>query len=386
MVEEKPKPRRVLHLIPTLGYGGAERQLAYLAHGLRDVGWEVHVGLLGAGQNLERLRESNATGHFLEYSSHYDPALLARVRRLIRRVEPAVVQTWIPMMDILGGLSALSCNVPWILSERSAPAEIPASAKLRVRAFLARRAFAVVSNSLGGDAYWAARLGPTVVHRVIPNALPLSEIEAAAAADPESLGFPRDARIAIYVGRLEPLKNIPLLLETLAGFVQEGGFALLCGVGALAPEVERWIRSEGLGDRIVAPGYLPNVFSWLKRADVFISLSQYEGMPNAVMEAMAAGCPLVLSDIPAHRAVLDEDSAVFVDPGDPRTTREALLSVVRRPDVAAARVRAARERAAHWSVAALAGQYASLYERASAHSIHRDALPAPLVIDRGEDA
>ena len=116
---------RVLHLITNLGQAGAERQVTYLACGLADLGWEVHVGHLEPGRNpddnLARLERAGVTRHLVPNTGSYDWRTPLRLRRLIRELRPDVVQTWIPMMDVIGGGAALSSRVPWIVSERNTP-------------------------------------------------------------------------------------------------------------------------------------------------------------------------------------------------------------------------------------------------------------------------
>ena len=83
---------------------------------------------------------------------------------------------------------------------------------------------------------------------------------------------------------------------------------ILCGEGPQRSELEVMRHKLGLDADVHFTGHLPAASVWalMKKASVFVSLSAYEGCPNTVMEAMACGCPLVLSDIPAHREILDE--------------------------------------------------------------------------------
>ncbi|HMA54166.1 MAG TPA: glycosyltransferase, partial [Acidobacteriota bacterium] len=92
---------RILHLIPKLSAGGAERQLSYLASELARGGHEVHIGYSREGP--ERPDLIGVVLHRLESRSNYSPLLLRQLVRLIRSVKPDVVQTWILQMDILGG-------------------------------------------------------------------------------------------------------------------------------------------------------------------------------------------------------------------------------------------------------------------------------------------
>src|SRR5256885_5126301 len=106
----------ILHLIPTLGGGGAERQLTYLAAALQRLGAKVHVGYLHEGPNLDRLLSDQVATHCLGPIGNYDIRLIRRISGLIRRVRPDLIQTWLTQMDILGGGAALCHGTPFVLS------------------------------------------------------------------------------------------------------------------------------------------------------------------------------------------------------------------------------------------------------------------------------
>jgi len=100
----------------------------------------------------------------------------------------------------------------------------------------------------------------------------------------------------------------------------------------------------------------------MRRAAVCVSPSHFEGSPNVVLEAMAAGVPLVVSDIPEHRELLDDRSARFVDPRSAEQLALAIESVLEDPAAAAQRALAARERAAQYDVRAVARRYSDVYQ------------------------
>ena len=99
----------------------------------------------------------------------------------------------------------------------------------------------------------------------------------------------------------------------------------------------------------------------MKRAQAFVSLSWREGQPNAVQEAMASGCPLVLSDIPGHREIADEGCALLVPPDSPEAVARALRAVLDDPGAARERAVRARARVQALSIPTLASRYEAVY-------------------------
>ncbi|HZH32569.1 MAG TPA: glycosyltransferase [Pyrinomonadaceae bacterium] len=348
---------KILYCIPNLKHGGAERQLSYLAAALAAGGHEVHVASSRGGPNLARMESAGVKWHPLGGSGNRDPVIFYRLLRLMRRLRPDIVQTILTPMDILGGAAALLTRTRWVLRESSSAPLYAAGWRNRLRLSLGRRADAVVSNSAGGDAYWRSAPGAQAL-RVIPNAIPFDEIAQADSA--RAGGFDPAAKVVLYAGRMDEGKNVESLIAALARVAAEVPFvAVMCGDGPHRPHLERMARSLGLAHRVVFKGYVDNLWDIMKRADVLVSLSRVEGCPNVVLEAMACGCPLVVSDIPAHREMLDEHSARFADPDDTIKAAADIKAILAHGD--AARARAARECAAGRPVETTARCYEQLY-------------------------
>jgi glycosyltransferase involved in cell wall biosynthesis len=135
----------------------------------------------------------------------------------------------------------------------------------------------------------------------------------------------------------------------------------LAGVGPTEPLIRQLVVDLGIAGRVLMPGYVEDVWTWIKRADVLVSISLFEGRPNAVLESMACGCPLVVSDTPAHRELLGNDMACFVDPRNPKAVADALLDVLRDREAARRRVMCARRRVEEWSVRNVVREYDRVY-------------------------
>ena len=353
---------RVLHCIPGMGGGGAERQLAYLARELTRLGWDVHVALAAGGPNFGRLRTSGATLHLLDGRSSYDPRILVRLIQTVERVQPDLVQVWILQMEVLGAIAAQLKQVPWILSERCAEPAYPPTVKHRLRTWLAGGAAAVISNSAGGDSYWKERLNGSVLRYIIPNALPLTEIDRTAAATAETTGCAPGTKVVLFAGRLIAQKDPETLIRALVPVLDRPDVvAVIAGEGPLRERVSTLIRRLHLEDRVRLTGFVGDIWAWMKRASVFVSPTLFEGHPNAVLEAMACGCPLVVSDIPPHREFLDGESALLVPPGDAGPLGEAIVNVLAHPDAAARRASQASRIVRQWSLEKIACDYDRTY-------------------------
>lgn len=356
---------KILNFISALSGGGAERQLSYLAPELARMGHDVSIAYSKEGPHKPEL--PGVLLYELKTRSNYDPYLLWQAVRLIRRIKPDIIHTWILQMDILGGIAAKLNRVPWIFREPSSAMAYPLTWKYRLRVRVSSGARAIVANSLGGEEYWKTRL-PHKRRYLVPNGLPLQEIDSTPAALPSGLAQ-SEAPIVLYVGRLSSdvtaTKNLRAFLEVLAGVRQKQKVVgILCGEGPQRYELERLRHKLGLDADLHFIDYLPAVSVWalMKKAVLFVSLSAYEGCPNAVMEAMACGCPLVLSDIPAHRALLGSDSALFVDPANIQETAETILLALRDMDTVKTRALTAKQKIREWSIAGMARNWERVYQ------------------------
>lgn len=340
-----------------MGGGGAERALSQLAGPLALAGCDVHVALLRGGAHEERLAASGATIHRIDVYGNYDPRLIWSIDRIVRRVRPQILQTWLTQMDVAGGFVARIRKLPWILSERSSGVGYKRSAKNRLRVAVAGGAMLIQANSRGGADFWAEKQ-PRIPRVVVPNPLPLAQIEAAPPADVQRFG---GRPVILYVGRLSHIKNIMNLVQAIEDIPD--GVLVMLGEGNLEADVRGWIAERNLSGRIVLEGFVSDVWSRMKSATMLVSVSAYEGRPNAVLEAAAARVPLVLSDIPAHRDLLGPPGgALFVDGGDPKSIAAGICEVLRDPAAAGQRARNAYTAVAPCTPDVVAAEQMRVYE------------------------
>ncbi len=350
-------------MILTMTGGGAERQLAFLAPALGNRGHDVHVAYVFPGANSDSLTGSPCTLHHLAASRKWSPLLLAQSFSLVGRLRPDVVHTWLTHFDIVGGTTARTLRVPWVMSERSAALSYPPTLLNRMRVVVGRRAGMIVPNSEGGASYWIASGADPARIEILPNFVPIAEIEAAPRIEDERLSD--DAELIVHVGRLSPEKNVRFLVDALAHVFQARPHArlVLCGDGPLRAELSAQVEANGLADLVIFTGFVPNVASWLKRASVVVAVSRCEGHPNAVLEAVAAGVPVVVSDIPAYRSILGDDSASFVAEDDAQAIAAAIVSTLADHTTADQRAACARSALTSQSLDATAARYDAVYRR-----------------------
>ncbi len=152
--------------------------------------------------------------------------------------------------------------------------------------------------------------------RVVQNGADFDRVDRVLAASPAAA---RERFTVVSVGRLEKVKDPLVVLEAFAAGAGPDDRLVFVGTGALGSALEERARALGLGDRVELTGLIERdeVFRRCAAADLFVSASRGEGLPVAVMEVMATGCPAVLSDIPQHRELLEgTDVAPLVATGD----------------------------------------------------------------------
>jgi glycosyltransferase involved in cell wall biosynthesis len=352
----------VLHLIPTLAGGGAERQLSLLAIEQARRGVEVHVGIRRGGAHFAALRDNGVHLHSLGDFGGFDLRLLISIQRLIRKSQPDIVQTWLLQMDIVGGLAALLTGTSWIITERTSAEQyttVPVQGWSRLQ--LGRFASALVANSQTGQDYWRRSLSTRPDSFLIRNALELEKINSSNAK--KLVDTPHNDKLLLVVGRFSPEKSLDVIVEAAATLPPAlNTTVLMIGEGPLLDSIRKQIDRAGLSDRVLLVPYQPDWWGWLKTAKALISMSRHEGNPNVVLEAMAGACPLIVSDIPAHREILDASCASVVPPNDARVLSEAMVKLLSDPTDAREKATRALERVSNLTVEATAEAYDSVYK------------------------
>jgi len=232
--------------------------------------------------------------------------------------------------------------------------------RVAVRTLLARTAAAVVANSAAGSEYWQA-VQPSAPRVVIRNGVPLKEIDRVSRLS--SSEITNEMPLILYAGRFHDQKNVERTLKAIVQAASQcEGQGILCGAGPLRSRLAEMLEQLPGSSRVKLWDYQTQLWPLMKRADVFLSASHYEGCPNAVMEAMACRCPLVVSNIQEHHELLSADSAEFVDHQSVDSISQGILRVLENRKLSEARVATAYSRIRHFSVEEMTGRYEDLYK------------------------
>jgi len=200
----------------------------------------------------------------------------------------------------------------------------------------------------------------------------------AKSADRVALGLVAEDRIVLWAGRLDPVKGLELLVDAFAGIAEKcRAKLLLAGDGPLRGRLENQIAQCKLQGSVRLLGVRRDIPALLKTADVFVFPSRTEGLPNALLEAMAAGCPIVTTDVPGCRDLVQDDWTGLIVPfGEPARLAAAIERLLE--DRGAAKRLAAQacaEVTSRWHLDATFRTYAELY--AEAVNAPEDAVAPP---------
>ena len=366
--------RTVLHTESSPGLGGQEIRTLHEARWIREQGWRVIVAAQSGGKLAVQAREAGVETVAMPMRRAWDVAAVGRLVRLIRGERVSIVHTHSSIDGWLGGMAARLARVPVV---RTRHVSIPI-----------RRGWNPVYTQLAdrvvtsGEAIRALVLAAGVPpERVvaIPAGVELANYDRTAAAingaaaDRErghdallaSLGLARPVvgSVAMFRGS----KGHDHLLEAFQLLRAEvpGARLLLVGDGIRRQWVESLAHERGLGDAVVFAGFRDDVPALLAAMDCFaLASTRTEGVPQSLLQAFAAGTPVVATRIGGIPEVVEDGrTGLLVPPEDPRALAGALAAVLR--DGAAARERAARARRLveeRFSHRAAVGRLLALYE------------------------
>lgn len=327
------KGNQLIFISNEVANGGAGRVISVLANFFARKGY--HVSVYSYNNRYETyLLDSLVKQIFLKIRTKQKLTMkLDRIRQLrkaFRKNPDATIiafEYFVNMQTIIAGLGGRN---KIIISERNDPAQQDNRKIIKyMRDFLYRFADVLVCQTPDAKAYFPETVQKKTV--VIPN--PILE------GLPDLFRGERKKEI-VYFGRLERQKNLLLLIEAFALLYKEHPeYTLsLYGDGCEKKEIESYIDEKRLLDCISLQGSTPDIHKKIMDCAMFVSSSDYEGLSNSMLEAMALGLPCIVTDCPcggARTMIISYESGVLVPVRDVKAMVEAMKYIIENPEKAA---------------------------------------------------
>jgi glycosyltransferase involved in cell wall biosynthesis len=389
-----PRRIKVLHILANLGTGGAERMVVHIVRGLDRQRFDAAVVCISKpfGTDLEQvLAEDGIKVWYLGKGSGFDPRIYAKIHPIVRDFQPDVMHTHVHVMRY--ALPSMLYFKPTLMLHT---VNNLAEYEVEPRAYwLQRFAFnhGVVPIAVADEvAVSLQRLYGIERCRVVLNCIPTSLYSFPQTPKAEwraKQGFRDDDVLLGCVARFAPQKNHALLIDAFAQVAASHPRAhlVLAGVGELLEPARTQATQLGLADRVHFLGLRTDIPDTLGAIDIFVLSSDYEGNPLSVIEAMAAGLPIVSTAAGGVPELVENGKEGFVvQPGNLKGLAESMAFLLHeqraRKSMGAAAARRAKEK---FDVSVMVKAYEELYETLSSqqHGRKQDNFRRESVVAAG---
>jgi glycosyltransferase involved in cell wall biosynthesis len=323
--DDPAAPPRIALFLSSLAVGGSQRVLANLASGFARRGVRVDLVLATGGDAFRDQLDPEVS--VVDLGATRVATSLPRLVRYLRRIRPAALLSTQLHANLVALLAVRLSGVATRIAVRQGNVMSPPGAGVRARllALLARRQYrradALVAVSAGVADDMAQRLGIArdrvrVLYNPVVNAALLESARAEVGHAWFAAGAPP---VVLSVGRLSPQKDFPTLIRAFAELRnQQPARLVILGEGRERRALEALIAELGLVDLVWMPGSVANPHAYVSRAALYVLCSRWEGLPNALIEALAIGTPAIATDcVAGPREVLEGGRhGALVPPGD----------------------------------------------------------------------
>ena len=369
-MERETITTRILHIIPTFDRGGAEKQLTLLAAGLTRDQFDVHVSALTrGGPMMKSLQVHGIPTTVIGKSWKFDPLAYWKLKRHIQRLAPDIVHTWIFAANSYGRHAALSAGLKHVIAGERSVDPWKAAHELMIDRWLARKTSRIVVPSPGVRDFYAARRLPTEKFTIIPNGVAPQDQNTPLTREDllDQLDLPAGARLVGAVGRLWPQKRYKdaIWAADLLKVIRDDVHLLIVGDGPQRWRLERYRDQVQIRDRVHFLGQRDDVPRMIPHFDCLWLTSGYEGMPNSILEAMAASVPVVATDIPGNRDLVVHGETGYLAPVGHRAGFASWTNqLLDDPETARRLGEAGRRRALeHFTVEKMVQRHVQMYRR-----------------------
>ncbi len=324
---------KCIFVIPRMGGGGAERVVSLLSGALAEKGNDVTVLTLVGGESFYPLnpkihfesvgisvnRKNKLTAAFSKIK--FFPKSFFAIRKKLRKEKYDVVISMLTECDILVGLCRrFGLKFRHVCSERNDPTRRKPSYMRLLKKIYKRADLFVCQGKRVYDYYDSV---PENIKKVIPNPIDGETL-------PERVAI--DSKRIVGIGRLNKQKNFPLLIKSFASLGEAfKDYRLdIYGEGPERKNLEELIESLNIKDRVTLCGAQKNVKELISDSELFVMSSDYEGFPNALLEAMAIGLPVISTDFSTGIAseLIGNENGTVIPVGDEAALTDAMRTLL----------------------------------------------------------
>jgi len=379
---------RVLQMVDSLNLGGTQKMLVFLAESVQPLKIELSVASLKDPADTPIARELKLLGadvHSFDFPHLFNPKSFFHLLQFVRTNRFDVIHAHLSNANILGVLMGKLASVPVITSLRSSGLDVryQKPGRVKLENWVVRHgAKRVMGNGWSVGEFARKRYSPREID-VLPNAVELIP----PLSDPERYSIRRDISgdasrtLILSVGRLTPIKGFSDLIAAFNDLHQSHPSACLviAGEGDQRPSLEAQIGKLNLAGHVFLLGARQDVPRLLGSADLYVNSSLIEGLPVSVLEAMAAGLPVIATRVGDNPNVVIPGTGLLVDPHQPEQMASALRSLLDNPELCVQLGRKGRDRIAKdFNRARWLHQLISLYAK-----VTPAALPILLSLEDG---
>lgn len=313
--------KKIVFVLGSLGRGGAERVISILSRDYAEKGWETSICLLLSNRVDYSIHESTKICDFSGGNGSRLkklPYWLKSIRSYVKKEKPDVVVSFAARINVIVQIACLGLNQRIILSERNDP-------QYDGRGFITKSLTNILYPHASAIVFQTNRVkkqfGKKIQKKgvVIPNPIDVS-------VHTENTNIDK----IVSVGRLTTQKNQKMLINAFADLLKvfPSKELWIYGDGELRKELEQQITSLGIEGKVHLPGNIPDIHEQIKDAALFVLSSDYEGLSNALLEAIVMGLPCISTNCAgADEYIIDHKNGLLVQVGDENGLSNAMIEL-----------------------------------------------------------